>query len=322
MNILITGGCGFIGSNLAEFHLTKGDQVHVVDDLSTGSLDNIASLKSHPLLRVDTANILTWPHLEEAVQWADRIYHTAAVLGIFRVLAEPVNLVETNIGGSERLFKAMSTNGAKKRMLFFSSSSVYGASSLSELSEDDNLIMRKVGHSLSTYAISKLAGEAIAMAYYHAQQIPITIIRLFNVIGPRQTGRYGMVVPRFIKQACNNDPITIFGDGTQTRSFCDVRDVVTAVHSLAQQEGAIGGTFNVGNDYEISIQELAELVRGRSQSNSIFQYIPYEEAYGEQFTDNMQRRPNLNKLIQLTGFKHQWNLNKTIDYLISLNRGT
>lgn len=322
MNILITGGCGFIGSNLAEFHLTRGDQVHVVDDLSTGSLDNLATFKSNPLLRVDTANILTWPHLEEAVQWADRIYHSAAVLGIFRVLAEPAALVETNIGGSERLFKAMSTNGANKRVIFFSSSSVYGASSLSELSEDDNLIMRKVGHSLSTYAISKLAGEAIAMAYYHAHQIPITIIRLFNVIGPRQTGRYGMVVPRFIKQACNNDPITIFGDGTQTRSFCDVRDVVTAIKALAEQEGAIGETFNVGNDYEISIQELAELVRSRAESDSVFQYIPYEEAYGEQFTDNMQRRPNLNKLIQLTGFKHQWNLNKTIDYLISLNRGT
>lgn len=318
MNIFITGGCGFIGSNLASFHLDRGDDVFVVDDLSTGSLKNIASFQKNPRFRFEQANILTWPHLDEAINWSDRIYHMAAVIGIFRVLAEPVHVVDTNIEGSRRLFRAIALHGKQKRILFASSSCVYGDSV--DSAEEGDLIIRQDGNPLLTYAVSKLADESIGLAYYKEAQIPLTIVRFFNVVGPRQTGQYGMVVPRFVKQACNNEPLTIFGDGTQTRSFCDVRDAMVAVNLLAENDKAIGEIFNVGADAEISINDLAVLVRERAKSHSTYQYVPYEEAYGGIFNDTRQRRPNLKKLIAYTGFKHQWNLTKTIDDLIVMER--
>lgn len=318
MKVLITGGCGFIGSNLVAFHIKRGDEVWVVDDLSTGSENNIAEFKQDPLFRFEQASLLHWPGLTEAVKWADRIYHLAAIVGLFRVLAEPVQVIETNIGSCERLFRIIAETGAKPRILLSSSSSVYGHSRAKILSEDDELIMQPVGNSLSTYSISKLAQEAIALAHFRATKIPVTLLRLFNVIGPRQTGRYGMVVPRFVKQACNNEPITIFGDGKQTRSFCDVRDVINAINLLAEKKESIGEIVNVGNDHELSINELAELVLQRTASCSIVEYIPYEKAYGEQFTDITQRRPKLSKLERLTGFKSQWTLEQTIDNLIEL----
>lgn len=318
MNILITGGCGFIGSNLASFHLEKGDAVFAVDDLSTGSLNNIASFQNNPKFQFEKTNILNWPNLDEAINWADRIYHLAAVIGIFRVLAEPVQVVDTNIEGTRRLFKAMALHGKQKRIIFASSSCVYGDSV--DSAEEGDLIIRQDGNPLLTYAVSKLADESIGLAYYKEAQIPITIVRFFNVVGPRQTGQYGMVVPRFVKQACSNEPLTIFGDGTQTRSFCDVRDAMVAVNLLAENNKAIGEIFNVGADAEITINDLAALVCERAHSNSSYVYIPYEEAYGGIFNDTRQRRPNLKKLIAYTGFKHQWNLTKTIDDLILLER--
>jgi UDP-glucose 4-epimerase len=318
MNILITGGCGFIGSNLALFHIEKGDHVYVVDDLSTGTLDNIASFQENPLFRFDKANLLKWPQLNEAVQWADRIYHMAAVIGIFRVLAEPVHVVDTNITGSERLFHAVAHHSKRKRLIFASSSCVYGDAIGSE--EDGDLLIRQRDNPLLVYAISKLADEAIGLAYYKERNLPITIVRLFNVIGPRQTGQYGMVVPRFVKQACHNEPITIFGDGTQTRSFCDVRDTVNAMHLLAEKNNTIGEIFNIGAETEISINELAKIVRDEAESESVFKYVPYKEAYGGQFVDTLHRRPNLKKLIEYTGFKHQWDLKKTIQELIATEK--
>jgi UDP-glucose 4-epimerase len=315
MNVLITGGCGFIGSNIASFHLAKGDHVHVVDDLSTGSLENIAPFKDHPLFRFEQTNIVAWPNINETIQWADRIYHMAAVIGIFRVLAEPIHVVETNIQGSEYLFRAVANHGKNKRLILASSSCVYGDAVGSE--EDGDLIIRQQGNPLLAYAVSKLADETIGLAYHKEMQLPITIVRLFNVIGPRQTGLYGMVVPRFVKQACKNEPITIFGDGTQTRSFCDVRDTIAAINLLAENKNTIGEIFNVGSDEEISINDLAALVRKEAQSSSTFQYVPYEKAYGGDFNDTLQRRPNIKKLVQYTGFEHQWNLKKTITELIA-----
>lgn len=318
MNILITGGAGFIGSNLVEYHLAKGDSVYVIDDLSSGKLENISSYLTNPNFHFEKANLLTTPRLDEAVKWSDRIYHFAAVIGIFRVLAEPVNVVETNIQGSERLFRSVLECGGNKRIVFASSSCVYGEATY--LKEDSDLIINQVANPLLGYGISKLAVEIIAKAYFKAHQMPITLIRFFNVIGPKQTGFYGMVVPRFIKQACNNEPMTIFGGGTQTRSFCDVRDAIEMVNLLVSKEESIGEVFNVGADSEISINALAELVKQRTGSSSEFKYVPYEEAYGADFSDTQQRRPILDKLHSLVDFKHQWTLEKSIDDLISRYR--
>lgn len=313
--IFITGGCGFIGSHLASFHLLKGDEVLVVDDLSSGSLNNLASFQDNYRLHIENENILTWSGLKNAVKWANRIYHMAAIVGIFKVIAEPVEVVKTNIGGCERLLHAVIESGARPRIVLASSSSVYGASKTSVLNEDDDLIIKIQGYSLSTYAISKLSQEAIAFAYYRAHQLPITLVRLFNVIGQRQTGRYGMVVPRFIQQACKNEPLTIFGDGSQTRSFCDVRDAIVAMDLLTDHVQTIGEIINVGNDHEISINELATLVKSQTNSQSLFEYIPYEKAYGPGFKDTAQRRPDIGKLFRLTGFKPQWHLENTITEL-------
>jgi UDP-glucose 4-epimerase len=320
MNILITGGCGFIGSDLAAFHLSKGDHVYIVDDLSTGSLKNIAAFKDNPRFHFDKASILKWPEMNEAIQWSDGIYHLAAVIGIFRVLAEPINVVDTNIRGSELLFSAIAANGGNKKIIFASSPCVYGEAI--DLSEDNDLIIRQVGHPLLAYGISKLAIEIVAAAYYKAMKLPITVIRFFNVVGPRQTGRYGMVVPRFINQVCNNEPITIFGDGTQTRSFCDVRDAITAVNLLAENDTTVGEVFNVGTPHEVSINELARIITKLAGSSSVFTYVPYLDAYGSKFTDTPQRRPIIDKLHKFIDFKHQWSLEKTINDLILLERNS
>lgn len=316
MRILVTGGCGFIGSHIAEYHLAQGDEVLIVDDLSAGSLDNIAAFKNNRAFRFENNDILNWPNLQKSVLWAERIYHMAAVVGIYRVLKEPVNVLMTNIHGCEKLLHAIAITENRPQVIVTSSSSVYGHSDTPLLSEKDDLIMKASANPLWNYALSKIADEALGLAYYQTMKIPIIIIRLFNTIGPRQTGRYGMVVPRFIKQACTGEPITVFGDGNQTRSFCDVRDVLSALSLLANTPKSNGQIVNVGYDKEIVINDLAELIRKKARSNSKIQYISYKEAYGEELTDIKQRRPDLSKLCQLTGFKHQWPLEKTIDDLI------
>lgn len=322
MRILITGGCGFIGSNLIGFHLKKGDEVHIVDDLSTGTLQNIAPFKNNPSFHFDHADLLTWPKLDEAVNWAERIYHLAAVVGIFRVLKEPLKLMQTNIASCERLLQVVSTSTSRPHVIITSSSSVYGPTTNSVSNEDDCLMIESIDHPLRLYAITKIADEALAIAYHQAFQMPLTVIRLFNVIGPRQTSMYGMVVPRFVKQACLNEPITVFGDGNQTRSFCDIRDVMTELDLLIRKTKANCEIINLGNDREITINDLAELIRKRANSKSEIKYIPYHEAYGLEFIDTATRRPDLNKLRQLTGFAPQWTLEQTIDDLIALHAKT
>ncbi|KGP62535.1 NAD-dependent dehydratase [Legionella norrlandica] len=313
--ILITGGCGFIGSHIAAFHLEQGDEVFVVDNMSSGSEANLKMYQDNPLLRIENNDILFWPDLLKAVVWADRIYHMAAIVGIFKVLSEPVNVIRTNIGGAQRLLDAVAESGSRARILLASSSSVYGAIKRPDLNEENDLVVKMKNYSLSTYMISKITQEAIALAYYRTYQIPLTLVRLFNVIGPRQTGRYGMVVPRFIQQACNNVPLTVFGDGTQTRSFCDVRDAVKAMDLLLQVDKSIGEIVNVGNTQEISINQLADLVKMHTQSQSEIQHISYEEAYGQGFKDTTQRKPDLSKLYSLVPYKPLWNLGNTIDDL-------
>lgn len=316
MNILVTGGCGFIGSNIIEYHLAKGDHVYAMDDCSTGSQQNIASFVDNPLFKFEQADILTWPNLDKAVEWADRVYHMAAVVGVYHVLSEPLKVLTSNITGTEHVLEAIAKSKKRPRVLIASSSSVYGHSDKHALNENDALIIEILNHPLRNYAISKIADEAVGLAYYQTSKLPITIIRLFNTTGPRQTGYYGMVVPRFVKQAFLGEPITIYGDGTQTRSFCDVRDVVEALNLIAEKPESYGEIINVGRDSEISMNDLAKLILEQAKSKSVIKYVPYQDAYGEKFTDIKRRRPDLTKLYKLTGFKHKWTLEQTIEDLL------
>ncbi len=320
MHILVTGGCGFIGSHIVEHHIEKGDEVFVVDDLSTGSIQNISQFQNNPKFRLEEADILTWDGIHKAAAWADRIYHMAAVVGVYRVIAEPIKVLATNILGCERLLRAAQASSKKPRILLASSSEVYGPGHGTNFKETDDLIVEAAAQNRWNYAVSKIADEAFGLSYARSLGLPITLLRLFNTVGPRQTGRYGMVVPRFIKQAVNGEPITVFGDGKQTRSFGDVRDVVQALDIIAQKPACIGEIMNMGNDHEITINNLAELIRKKASSSSAIQHVPYEKAYGEAFVDIKNRKPNLEKFFKLTGFKHQWTLEKTIEDLISKAR--
>ncbi len=325
MHVLVTGGAGFIGSHIAQHHLDKGDLVHVVDDLSTGSINNIKPFLNRRDFRFDEANILTWDGLDKAVAWANRIYHMAAVVGMHRVLAEPTEVLAINVAGSERLLRAVRAGGWHPVVVMASSSEVYGAGvhenvSHDNFEEDADLVIHSGVLSRQNYAISKLTDEALGLSYARKFGVHTILVRLFNTIGPRQTGRYGMVVPRFVERAVRNEPIQVYGDGLQTRSFCDVRDVVSALAALASSPDTAGEIVNVGGDREITILELAKLVRERTGSKSTIQFVPYEEAYGEQFEDCRRRRPVLDKLLSITGLRPEWELEDTLDELISLTR--
>lgn len=320
MRIIVTGGGGFIGSHIVEHHLAKGDQVLVVDDLSSGSSQNIALFKANPAFRFAKANINNWSNLQKVVSWAQRIYHFAAIVGVYRVLAEPINVFNTNILGCEKILRAASIELPPPQIIIASSSSVYGHSDKSAilgLEENDDLIIKAVGNPLRNYGLSKIISEEFATMYYANFNIPILIVRIFNTIGPRQTGAYGMVVPRFVAQACTGQPITIFGDGTQTRSFCDVRDTVEDLTYLADNPQTTGEIINIGNDNEIAINDLADLIVKLAQSSSTIKHIHYKEAYGIEFTDISQRKPNLTKLRSFNNFKYKWTLAQTVDDLIS-----
>jgi UDP-glucose 4-epimerase len=317
MNILVTGGMGFIGSHIVEYHLSKGDELHVVDDLSIGNDKTVSLFEKNPRFHFEKSNILVWPSIVERVGWADRIYHMAAVLGNLRVILEPVHVIASNIAGTERIFRAVTQSGKFPRVIAASSSGVYGNSSASTMNEDDPLVIENPAKLRSNYSISKLCDEIIGLSYDKINNIPTTMIRLFNTIGPRQTGSYGFVLPRFIKQACLNQPMTIYGDGNQTRSFCDVRDVVVALDMIAENMNTRSNTLNVGLDREITIKELAEMVRLRANSKSEFKYLTNFEVYGMEFNDIRHRKPDLSKFYKLTGFKHKWTLEKTIDDLIT-----
>jgi UDP-glucose 4-epimerase len=320
MHILITGGAGFIGSHLVDLHLACGDQVHVVDDLSTGVHANLAAHEHNPHFRFDEADILTWDKLERAVGWADRIYHLAAVVGVYRVIAEPTKVLATNIAGCERLLRAAHAGGWKPQVVLASSSEVYGHNDEDVLHEDQDLKVSTRAGTRWGYSVSKIADEALGLSYAQRYGIPAVVARFFNTIGPRQVGRYGMVVPRFVAQAVRNEPITVFGGGTQTRSFCDVRDTVVALDALACRAGRDTVIANVGNDREISINDLAELVIERAGSRSPIRSVALREAYGEDFEDIRRRRPNLSRLREMTGFQHTYTLEQTIDDLIALER--
>lgn len=317
MHVFISGGAGFIGSHLAEYHLARGDKVHVLDNLSTGSLDNLHTFIDNPCFKFSNHDILVWPDLRTAVAWADRVYHLAAVVGVQRVLEDPVRVMSTNMAGTERLLRAVNEDQWKPQVLLASSSEVYGFNEHAPYSEQDPLVFASGGRLRWSYALTKLADEYLGFAYHRGCGMDVKVARLFNTVGPRQVGRYGMVLPRFVSRAVYDEPLTVFGNGEQTRSFCDIRDTVVALDLLAGCNEAVGEVVNVGNDREISIKALAQLVRDRAHSHSAIEYISYAEAYGEEFEDIRRRRPTLEKLRDYTGFEPSWTLEQTIDDLIA-----
>ncbi len=321
MHVLITGGAGFIGSHLADLHIKQGDSVYVVDDLSTGSEHNIKHLIGNPNFKFEKANILTWDGFKEAIFWADRIYHMAAVVGMFKVIEEPTKVMAINVAGCERLLRFAKESVWSPQIVIASSSEVYGRGETHTMfKETDPLVINSVASSRWNYAISKLADEALAISYYKKYGIKVIPVRLFNIIGTRQTGRYGMVVPRFVRQALNNDPITVYGKGTQSRSFCDVRDAVKFLHELCDNPKSYGQIVNVGDDQCISILELAKLVLKITKSSSKIEYIPYSKVYGTDYEEVIMRKPDLNKLYSLIKYRHKYCLVDTIKTIVEFER--
>ena len=316
MNVLITGGAGFIGSHLATYHLARGDRVVALDDLSTGSTANVTPFAANPRYRFESADVVTWAGLDAAVAGADRIYHLAAVVGMFHVLERPVEVTRVNVMGCERVLESAAASGRRPQIVLASSSSVYGRSPPEEMHEGADIVMSP-GSPLLNYALSKFANEVQGRAYAQKCGLPVVMVRLFNTIGPAQAGMYGFVVPRFVQQALAGTPITVFGDGLQTRSFCDVRDVVNMLSALAETPAAHGQVVNVGDAHEITIRNLAERVRTRSGSASVIEYVPYAKAYGQSFEQIPQRRPRLDRLHSLIEVRPRWNLDATIDDLIA-----
>jgi UDP-glucose 4-epimerase len=317
MHILITGGAGFIGSHLVEHHLARGDIVHAVDNLSTGRLENIADFMQNPSFRFTKHDVLTWDDLDKVVGWADRVYHMAAVVGVFRVLEAPIQVLATNIAACERLLRAVVRGGWKPQVLIASSSEVYGPQGRLALHEALPLVITPGAPPRWNYAISKLADEALGISFARQHGIPVVLARLFNTVGPRQTGRYGMVVPRFVRQALRDEDLTVFGDGQQTRAFIDVRDTVMFLDQLAAHATTEGVISNVGHDAEITIEALARRVIERSNSSSELRFLSYEEAYGQVYEDIPHRCPSTLKLHALTTHRPAWSLDATLDDLIA-----
>ncbi len=317
MHVLITGGAGFIGSHLAEFHLKRGDRVHVVDDLSTGRLENITALMDHDDFIFDKADILIWGEFEKAIAWADRIYHMAAVVGLFKVLAEPISVLATNISGCERLLRFLHKSHWNTKVILASSSEVYGnRPGRVALNEKMELLVSPDMNTRWNYSLSKLADEALGLSYARQYGMDITIVRFFNVVGPNQTGKYGMVVPRFVKQAVHGEAITVFGDGKQVRAFMDVRDAVDILDRLSISPKSKGEVVNVGCSGEITIEGLAKLVKEHAKSDSPITFTPYKEAYGDTFDEIYHRKADLTKLKELIPYEPKWSLEKTLDDLI------
>ncbi len=311
MRFLITGGAGFIGSHLAEYLLERGDEVLLMDDLSTGSMENIRHLKKFDRMHYFLDSIENKQLLAELVDEAEIIFHLAAAVGVRLIVESPVRTIETNVGGTQLVLDA----ACKKRKLVFvaSTSEVYGKNTQVPFHEDSDLVLGPTTKGRWSYAASKALDEFLALSYWKEKKQPVVITRLFNTVGPRQTGRYGMVMPNFVGQALENAPMTVFGTGQQSRCFCDVRDAVEAIVRLVSTDRAVGEVVNVGSDQEISIEALASLVKERTRSSSPITYVPYDQAYEPGFEDMFRRVPFLEKLERLTGFRPATKLPEIID---------
>lgn len=300
MRVLITGGAGFIGSHLSDAYLKRGDEVFIIDDLSTGSFENIRHLKDHPRFHYTIENVHNQPVTAELVDQCEVIFHLAAAVGVKLIVESPVRTIETNVHGTEVVLSL--ANKKKKKVLIASTSEVYGLSTQVPFKEDGNLVMGATTKGRWSYACSKAIDEFLALAYWREKKLPTVVVRLFNTVGPRQTGQYGMVIPTFVKQALAGRPITVYGDGNQSRCFCYVGDVVGALMKLMDDEDAVGQVFNVGSNQEISIIDLAKKVKALAKSDSEIVLVPYDEAYEEGFEDMPRRVPDISKINRQVGF--------------------
>jgi UDP-glucose 4-epimerase len=318
MKALLTGGAGFVGSHLADALIDQGHQVMVIDDLSTGSMDNLVHLKGRPGFEYVIDSVMNEPLTAELIDRADVVFHLAAAVGVKLIVEAPVRTIETNVHGTEIVLK----HGAKKGKLtmIFSTSEVYGKSTAVPFREDADLVMGPTTKHRWAYACSKAIDEFLALAYFKERSLPVVVARLFNTVGPRQTGRYGMVIPNFVRQALVGEPITVHGDGTQTRSFTYVGDVVSGLIALSQEPRAAGQVFNIGNPEEISIMDLAKRVRAASGSTSEIVCIPYDQAYEAGFEDMPRRVPDIGKIAKMVGFKPTLGLDEILVRVIAEQR--
>jgi nucleoside-diphosphate-sugar epimerase len=318
LRVLITGGAGFVGSHLAEALLERRDEVFVLDNLSTGSIDNIAHLKSEPRFHYTIDSITNEPLLAEMIDTCDTVVHLAAAVGVKLIVEAPVHTIETNVHGTEVVLKH--ANKKKKLVLIASTSEVYGKSGEVPFREDADLVLGPSEKHRWAYACSKLIDEFLALAYWKERKLPVIIVRLFNTVGPRQTGQYGMVIPTFVRQALAGQPITVFGDGTQSRSFTYVGDVVRAMIALVNEPAAVGHVFNIGHGAEIAINQLAEKVKALTSSRSEIVHIPYDRAYESGFEDMPRRAPDITKLQSLIGFRPTVELDEILTRVIESYR--
>lgn len=320
MRVLITGGAGFIGSHLADIYIARGDEVSVLDDLSTGSINNIQHLKHHPNFQYTIDTIHKSSVVAELVDECDVVFHLAAAVGVRLIVESPVHTIDTNVHGTEVVLNQ--ANKKKKKVLIASTSEVYGLSEQVPFREDGPLVLGASTKGRWSYACSKLLDEFLALAYWREKKLPTVVVRLFNTVGPRQTGQYGMVIPTFVKQALAGRPITIYGNGTQSRCFCDVSDVVRALADLMEEPEAVGQVFNVGSSEEVTIAGLAALVKRLSGSSSEIVTIPYTQAYGSGFEDMPRRVPDTTKVSALIGFRPTLSLEEIVHRVIDYHRAS
>lgn len=308
---LVTGGAGFIGSHLCEALVARGAQVEALDDLSTGSVRNLDGLRSSPAFRLRIGSVCERADLAEAVDRADVVFHLAAAVGVRLIVENPVHTIQTNLEGTENVLEFAAKK--KKLVLVASTSEVYGKSTALPFNEEADLVLGASRRPRWAYACSKLMDEFLALAHHREHALPVAIVRLFNTVGPRQTGRYGMVIPRFVAQALAHEPITVYGDGTQSRTFCHVADTVRALVGLVCAQGTTGQVFNVGGTEEITILDLARRIVEATRSRSPITTIPFEQAYDEDFEDMARRRPDIDKIGRAIGFAPE----KTLDDIIA-----
>jgi UDP-glucose 4-epimerase len=314
MRVLITGGAGFVGSHLSEALLERGDEVFILDNLSTGSIDNVVHLKSHPRFHYTIDTVSNEPVVAELVDRCDIVIHLAAAVGVKLIVEQPVHTIETNVHGTEVVLKH--ANKKKKLVLIASTSEVYGKSTDVPFREDADLVLGPTFKHRWAYACSKMLDEFLALAYWKERKLPVIVVRLFNTVGPRQTGQYGMVIPNFVRQALAGQPITVFGDGSQSRSFTYVGDVVKAMVALIDEPRAVGQVFNIGNGHEITIGELAAKVKQMTGSSSEIVTIPYEQAYEAGFEDMPRRVPDISRITALVGYRPTVELDETLTRVI------
>ncbi len=316
--VLITGGAGFIGSHLAEHLVEMGCHVEVVDDLSTGSVHNIEHLTHNNQFQMTVASVLDNQEMAVSVDRADCVFHLAAAVGVRLIVENPVRTIETNISGTENLLRLVMKK--KKPSFIASTSEVYGKRLEVPFNEDDDVVLGASRRPRWAYACSKLIDEFLALAHHRENNLPVVVGRLFNTVGPRQSGAYGMVIPRFVGQALRGEPLSIYGDGGQTRTFCHVQDAIDGMVGLMSAKESFGQVFNIGGTREISIRELARMVIERAKSQSAVEFIPFEEAYNEDFEDMQRRVPDLKKIAALTGYEPQRPIEQIVDDVIAWER--